>query len=574
MAHKPTPIATADELDWALMRRVLCRESLIAYIQAVAPWFTVEEVHCVMAQYLEALAANEIDRLMMFLMPRGGKSQMNSVFFPSWWSGKFPSDKILQIGHSSELSRNFSLDVRELMRLPEYEWIFPGVRLSRDAKAAGKWRIEEIEASLAMFERQVQRQKLGEYNAAGVTSGIAGKGFNLGILDDAMSEQDKHSKLVKDRLWNWYGPGFYTRRQPDRNAILIGSTRWGRDDIPGHLIEEMNKKHHGGDVWTIFNAPAILDKESAKKIYTVALEYGAIEPMQLKEGDSCEPRRWPMKELMRSKAVLTEADWQALYMGNPTVEEGHILKKRHWRLWPRKDPPECVLVFQMYDTAFDKEKVNDYCARTTWGVFEYREKQDERPTMNMMLLDAWKEKVEAPLLKRQVLIGAWGGKEAKKALAAMNPQDREMWEDIDEKEIGMQPDRILIENKASGLWLVRELRRIRKPRPLPVWPWKGPRGGSGQELGKFARAHMASLVLEQGAVWYPQKAWALKVIEECAECHFDGSDQYDDLPDTVTSSMIYVRQHYLVELGSDIDEEAEAKAKKRKPKRQYYGART
>lgn len=576
-----TPIATEDEINWAQMRRVLCRESLIAYIQTIAPWFTVEEVHCVVAQYLEALAEQEIDRLMLFMAPRAGKSATSSIFFPSWYTGKFPSDKILQVGHSSELSRNFSLDVRELMRLPEYEWIFPGVRLAKDAKAAGKWRIEEIVHSLAAVERRMQRQKMGEYNAAGVTTGIAGKGFNLGIADDLMSEQDKNSKLTKDRLWNWWGPGFYTRRQPEKNAILLTATRWSRDDVPGHLIDEMHKRHHGADVWTICNIPAILDRDSAKRVYTISKDYGALVPdpaHKIEDGGSFAPRRWPMKELMRSKSAVTESDWQALYMGNPSIAEGHILKKRYWRLWPRKEPPDCVFIFQMYDTAFDKGKANDNSARSTWGVFEYREKPDERPTMNMVLLDAWEEKVEAPDLKKHVLIGAWGGKAARKALLEMNPQDPDMVADIKDTDIGMHPDKILIENKASGLWLVKELRRIRKPRPLPVQPWTGPRGGSatggkGQELGKYARAHMASLVLEQGAVWYMSKNWAQKVIDKCAECKFDGTDETDDLEDTVVASMIYVRQTYRVELGSDIDEEAEEKANKRQGRRQFYGTR-
>lgn len=573
-----TPIATQDEIDWAQMRRVLCRESLIAYIQTLAPWFTIEEVHCVMAMYLEALATLEIDRLMFFMPPRTGKSQMSSIFFPSWWTGKFPTDKIMQIGHSTSLSRNFARDVRELMRLSEYDWIFPGVRLAKDAKAIGAWRIEEIRAALTALDRRMQRQKLGEYNAAGVTSGIAGKGFNLGIGDDLMSEQDKDSKLVKDRLWNWWGPGFYTRRQPERNVILFTSTRWANDDVAGRLIrDEANQRHHGADVWTKVNIPAILDRDSAKKLYTVAKAYGAIEPMLLKEGDSFAPRRWPLKELARSRASLTDRDWNALYLGRPGVDEGHILKKRYWRLWPRKDPPECIFVFSMYDTAFEKSETADNSAQTTWGVFEYREKQDERPTMNMILLDSWEEKVDAPDLKRHVLVNAWGGKEAKAALKDMNPQDEEMWRDIDVNQIGMRPDRILIENKASGIWLVKELRKIRKPRPLPVSPWTPPRGNAGmskgRELGKYARAQYGALVLEQGAVWYMDKKWAQRVIDQCAECKFDGTDEHDDLEDTVVHSMIYVRQSYRVELGSDVDEEEEARASKRPAKRQFYGAR-
>lgn len=573
-----TPIATAEELDWASMRRVLCRESLIAYIQAVAPWFVIEEVHCVIAEHLEAVARGEIDRLMVSMPPRAGKSSLVSVFLPSWWSGKFPSDKILQIGHSTELSRRFSMEVKELLTLPEFQWIFPGVQMSRLARATGKWRIEDIGEHLADLERRVQNVRQGEYNAAGVTSGIAGKGFNLGILDDVMSEQDKDSKITKDRLKNWYGPGFYTRRQPERNAIILTATRWAKDDLPGFLQEQAAKmRGKGGDDWTILNVPAILDKESAKTVVAVAKEYGAIEKadiIPLKEGDSFAPRRWSKVELMRSKAQLVEDDWNALYMGNPVRSQGHVLKSGYWRLWPRKDPPQCLLVVQMYDTALDEKTMNDYSARTTWGIFEHRERDGERPSMNAILLERWKERVEAPELKREVLVGAWGGKEAKRALLEMNPHDLPMSAGIDEDAIGMFPDKILIENKSSGTWLIKELRRIRKPRPLPVQPFNLMRDSKGREMGKYAHAVYGSLVLEQGAVWYMPRNWAQDVIKECAECRFDGSDEHDDLPDTVAKFLVWVRQSYRVELGSDIDEDAERRANMRRPTRQFYGARS
>ena len=564
-----------DGPEWIEMRRVLARTSLIAYIRAVAPWFTIEEVHCIIAMHLEALADGDIDRLMINLPPRTGKSMMASVFLPSWWSGRYPGDKILQVGHSVDLSRGFSLNVRELMRLDEYRWIFPGVQLARDSQAAGKFRIQDISKAMLALERGRQQQQQGQYKAAGVTSNIAGVGFNLGVVDDAMSEQDKDSKITKDRIWNWWGPGFYTRRQPERNSICISATRWAPDDLPGRLLDEMGK-HHGADSWVVLNVPAILNGDTAKKIYEVAKDYAAMDDViELKAGDSFAPRRWSLKELGRSKAQLTERDWNSLYMGNPKAIEGHILKSKHWRLWPKKEMPHCDFVFSMYDTAFDEDTANDFSARTTWGIFKHAG-EDGRPTMNMILLDRWKKRVEAPDLKWYVMEGLYGTKFVRQAMLELDPdyeipaEFRAGGKDKD----GMYPDRVMIENKASGIWLIKELRKIRKPKPLPVMPWNAPRGGRGnKEMNKYQRAILGSLVLEQGAVWYPNRAWAEEVIEECAHCKFDGSDAHDDLPDTVTASMIYVRQTYRVELDTDIDEEEERRAGRKPPTRQFYGAR-
>jgi len=86
------------------------------------------------------------------------------------------------------------------------------------------------------------------------------------------------------------------------------------------------------------------------------------------------------------------------------------------------------------------------------------------------------------------------------------------------------------------------------------------------------RAQLAALVLEQGAVWYPDCKWCLEVIDECAKCKFDGSDESDDLPDTVTAAMIYVRQTYKIEIETDIDDDEEATLEpRRKVARKFYG---
>ena len=54
---------------------------------------------------------------------------------------------------------------------------------------------------------------------------------------------------------------------------------------------------------------------------------------------------------------------------NPTAEEGAILKREWWRIWPNDWIPTLHHVIQSYDTAFLKKETADYSAITTWGVF-------------------------------------------------------------------------------------------------------------------------------------------------------------------------------------------------------------
>lgn len=568
MIYRPDWSADPEQLH---LHRLYCSNSLIAYTRAIAPWFIVEEVHCVIASYLEAVAKGEIDRLMIFAPPRTGKSTMSSIIFPSWWTGKFPTDKIMQIGYKTDLPKRFSRQVRGILASHEYQTIFPGVGIASYARAAGYWQYFDIN------DEYLNAAKHGEYQAAGVTAGIAGSGFNLGNWDDPLSEQDKDSKIAKDRVWEWWGAGFYTRRQPERNAIVGTMTRWATDDLAGHLLDA---EKNGGDKWEVCNIPAILDGDTARKIYIIAKAYDALDDVkEMKAGESFSPVRIPTKELLRSKANMTTRDWLALYMGAPVEDEGAILKVKWWKLWPKKTPPECVFTFQMYDTAFEEHERADYSAMTTWGVFEYTGR-DGRTTFNMILLDKWKRRIEAPDLPKVVTafchgLNAFETDEEKRQVFSIIHGENVPY--VPSLITAHKPDSVMIENKASGITLIKELRRRQKP-AIPVRPWNPPRGLDGKaskQMGKFARAQLSTLVFEQGAVWYMDRDWSAEVIDECGKCRFDGSGESDDLPDTVTAAVIYVRQTYRVELEAEINEKQEAESELERSKqgqKRFYGA--
>jgi hypothetical protein len=213
------------------------------------------------------------------------------------------------------------------------------------------------------------------------------------------------------------------------------------------------------------------------------------------------------------------------------VDEGHILKRKYWRLWPKEKPPECLFTFTMYDTAFTEKTVNDKSARTTWGVFEHKEREGERPSLHMILLEAWDDHIDARIWKREVMIGQWGGKETREALKEDLPHEPEKWQDIDVKRARHAADRILIENKASGIWLIRELRRIKKPKALPVHPWLGPARLGRQGVGQVRPRPLWLPGHGAGRGLVHERKWATDTIDKCAACQFLGNDADADLAD-------------------------------------------
>ena len=243
-------------------------EKFIDYVQALWPWFIVEAVHVMIADYFEKLLTGEIDRLMINMPPRTGKSVMTSEALPAWWIGHFPTDKILHTSYALGLVEKFGRKIRNSLADPAYQEMFPGTRLAKDSKASAQW-------ATAVG---------GEYNAAGLGGGVAGKGWNLGIIDDPTSEQDAFSKTAHDNAFEWYGAGFYTRRQPDRNAVVVTQCMTG--DTPVLMASGIEKplRHiqPGDEVATYENGALTTTRVAAWRsngidaIYTVHTRSGRI----------------------------------------------------------------------------------------------------------------------------------------------------------------------------------------------------------------------------------------------------------------------------------------------------------
>lgn len=510
-------------------RMGLQRDTLIGFIQHVAPWFILEEVHILICQALQRLAFGEVERLMVFMPPRTGKSQIASIFLPAWYLGHFADHKVMQASHSKELAVDFGRQVKYLLEMPEYQELFPRITLKADNRSAGRWGTNAG----------------GVYAATGVGGAIAGKGFHLGVADDLISEQDKDSDAAKQFVKKWWGPGFYTRRQPEKNSILYMATRWSLDDPAGYLLGQTKERPDEADHWEVLKVPAILDANTADLLNEASTAKILLTPRHPKRyhfipGDSFAPRRWPLRELHRSRGNMGSRDFSALYQQSPVEEEGNIFKRKWWRKWPGEKPPKCEYMVTVYDTAFEEGQESDFSARTTWGIFWHEDR--ERPQKpdkvvemfrpmaggryNAILLERWQDKVEFPTLRK----------------LARDHYDE--W----------KPDRVLVEKKASGHSLIQELRR----NGVPVVGV-----GKGKRESKLAMYNAAAVPLEQGTVWYMNRRWADEVIDHCSLVPYG---EHDDLGDTVAIALLFLRRTFHLQLPGEEDEDEPVT-----PKRRGYG---
>ena len=329
------------------------KKDFLSYVKAVWDGFVEGEHHKLFARKLEDVARGKIKRLIVNMPPRHTKSEIASVYFPSYMMGLKPDMKIMQTTHTAELSQRFGRKVRNLMDTEEYKRVFDNVTLSADSKSAGRW-----ETSVG-----------GEYFAAGVGGAITGRGADLLIIDDPHSEQDALSPSALESAYEWYTSGPRQRLQPG-GSIVVVMTRWSTLDLTEKLIRRMGEAH--ADQWEVVELPAILDS-----------------------GEPLWPEFWKLEELEAVKASLPIAKWNSQYMQNPTSEEGAIIKREWWRVWGKDHPPEPSYVLQSYDTAFSKKETADYSAITTWGVFRPNSDAPE----SIFLLDAKRGRWDFPELK-------------------------------------------------------------------------------------------------------------------------------------------------------------------------------
>ncbi len=328
------------------MKRRKARAGLIPFTEYTNHAYEPAPPHSEIAEKLEAVERGEIDRLMIFMPPRHGKSELASRRFPAWYMGRNPDKQIIAASYNSDLASDFGREVRNIIRTNEFSRLF-NVKLAEDSRAAGRWNTDAG----------------GAYVAAGVGTAVTGRGAHILLIDDPVKDREEaESELRRETIWNWYTSTAYTRLMPGGAVILI-QTRWHEDDLGGRLLEAEN---NGGDQWVKVNLPAI------------------------KDGQALWPERYDVDALKRIKAAIGPRDFEALYQQNPTPDDGTFFLrdwfKRH------DDPPKLGHIYITSDYAVTEDG-GDWTAHLVWNYHED----------TLTLIDGWTGQTSADVWIEELL---------------------------------------------------------------------------------------------------------------------------------------------------------------------------
>ena len=282
------------ELELEYGARLAASESMLDFVAYTTPRWIPGPIHVAICDQLDRVRRREIDRLMLLCPPQHGKSTATSKRAPAYFLGHDPSEDIIQVSASADLAEGFGQDVRNCMRAEEYARVFPSVSLREDSQARGRWHTNHG----------------GSYYAVGIGGQLYGRG-GMAIIDDPFGTwADAQSQLQRDKVWDWYTGTLYNRVRPGKPIVVI-QHRMHEDDLVGRLLAQQAA---GGDRWEVVELPAVIDNPPW-------------------------PERYDSAALIRIRDNMDRRQWEALYMQNPTPDEGTYFKREWFEMFdPLKLP--------------------------------------------------------------------------------------------------------------------------------------------------------------------------------------------------------------------------------------------
>src|ERR1700724_3362339 len=150
---------TVERAAEELLKRMDAAENLISFTEYTFKNYETAAIHRIIASQLERIEQGDIDRLMLLVPPRHGKSELASRRFPAFFLGRHPDRQFISASATGSLAEDFGRDVRNIIDSPEYRVLFD-TRLAEDSKAKGRWNTHQD----------------GSYYAIGVNAAIMGRG--------------------------------------------------------------------------------------------------------------------------------------------------------------------------------------------------------------------------------------------------------------------------------------------------------------------------------------------------------------------------------------------------------------
>lgn len=300
---------------------------------------------------LEQVYLGRINRLIINVPPRSGKTELAVKAFMAWTMGLDPDSEFIHASYSKRLATANAYDVRAMMTHEAYKVIFPWVGLQEDSKAKDEFRTTDG----------------GIVYATGADGTITGYGASkmrphFGgaiIIDDPHKAGEATSPIMRQSVIDWYQNTIQSRLNKPDAPIIVIMQRLHEDDLSGWLL-----KGGSGEKWEHLLIPA---RNSA--------------------GASFWLEQFPDDMLDRFESSSPYV-YAGQYMQRPAPLGGGLFKDEWWRMLDACPPLRFRTIYA--DTAQKTKEQNDYSVFQCWG---------QSLEGQIVLLDMARGKWEAPELE-------------------------------------------------------------------------------------------------------------------------------------------------------------------------------
>ncbi len=271
------------------------------------PTYRAAPVHYLIAEHLEAVERGEIKRLMIFMPPRTGKSEL-LIRFIAWCLGRNPDWSMIYTSYGADLAWEKSHEARNAVASEEFSSVF------------GRQSLAEQQVELSKSSRSVQRWRIqgrrGGLTAQGVGGPLTGKGAHIAIIDDPVKNREEADSFrVREHTWRWYVSTLYTRLEP-AGAVILVMTRWHVDDLAGRLLERAASDPLA-DQWHVLSLPALAEEHDA---------------LGRQPGQALNRERFDEAALASIQTTVGRREWLALYQQRPVPAEGAMFQRQWFNL--------------------------------------------------------------------------------------------------------------------------------------------------------------------------------------------------------------------------------------------------
>lgn len=248
-------------------------------------------------QHISLIIATELAkgnaRIIVSMPPRHGKSELLSIWTPTWLLDKDPTTEIILASYGAELATDFSRKVRDHI-----------------LNAADPESAVQLNCTL---RQDVKRQngflttKGGGMRAMGIQGTITGRGADVFLIDDYLKNpKDASSPTIREDIWDSFRAVCRTRLEPN-GSIIILATRWHLDDLIGRCIAN---DEFGRWLYIDLAAMALPNDKIGREV-----------------GAALWPERWTLASLEETKYDLGNYFWSSMYQQKPIPRSGGMISE-------------------------------------------------------------------------------------------------------------------------------------------------------------------------------------------------------------------------------------------------------